>query len=212
MQQRCHHASASARSPSWPSMPRPRLQRAATARREKVQLRIREQSWVLSRRIQFSSKISVKNRSLTRRSAWLAGSRSKLEGSVGSWRWLTWRRARSARPAKNAGILLSNAQSEAKRPRCWIICRTVSSLWVSADTAEGITHLCSSPSSPERLKSWSKISSHTIWCAAVRGLSRILQCGPEIPFRCRKGNWGVYCPARSKMELSRSGSLSPFRL
>ena len=47
MQQRCHHASASARSPSWPPMPRPRLQRAATARREKVQLRIREQSFYL---------------------------------------------------------------------------------------------------------------------------------------------------------------------
>jgi hypothetical protein len=45
MQQRCHHASASARSPSWPPMPRPRLQRAATARREKVQLLIREQSF-----------------------------------------------------------------------------------------------------------------------------------------------------------------------
>jgi hypothetical protein len=45
MQQRCHHASASARSPSWPTMPRPRLQRVATARREKVQLRIREQSF-----------------------------------------------------------------------------------------------------------------------------------------------------------------------
>jgi hypothetical protein len=45
MQQRCHHASASARSPSWPPMPRPRLQRAATARREKIQLRIREQSF-----------------------------------------------------------------------------------------------------------------------------------------------------------------------
>jgi len=43
MQQRCHHASTSARSPSWPPIPRPRLQRAATARREKVQLRIREQ-------------------------------------------------------------------------------------------------------------------------------------------------------------------------
>jgi hypothetical protein len=40
MQQRCHHTSASARSPSWPPMPRPRLQRAATARREKVQLPI----------------------------------------------------------------------------------------------------------------------------------------------------------------------------
>ena len=43
MQQRCHHASASAPSPSWPPMPRSRLQRAATARREKVQLCIREQ-------------------------------------------------------------------------------------------------------------------------------------------------------------------------
>jgi len=38
-----HHASASARSPSWPPMPRPRLQRAATAQREKVQISIREQ-------------------------------------------------------------------------------------------------------------------------------------------------------------------------
>jgi hypothetical protein len=46
MQQRCHHVSASARSPSWPPMPRPRLQRAATARREKVQLSIREQSFL----------------------------------------------------------------------------------------------------------------------------------------------------------------------
>ena len=45
MQQRCHHTSASDRSPSWPPMPRPRLQWAATARREKVQLRIREQSF-----------------------------------------------------------------------------------------------------------------------------------------------------------------------
>jgi hypothetical protein len=44
MQQRCHHASASARSPSWLSMPRPRLQRAATARREKVQFPMREQN------------------------------------------------------------------------------------------------------------------------------------------------------------------------
>jgi hypothetical protein len=32
MQQRCHHASSSARSPSWLHIPRPRLQRAATAR------------------------------------------------------------------------------------------------------------------------------------------------------------------------------------
>jgi hypothetical protein len=38
MQQRCHHASASARSPSWPPMPRPCLQRAAIARQEKFQL------------------------------------------------------------------------------------------------------------------------------------------------------------------------------
>jgi len=45
MQQRCHHTSASARSPSWQPMPRPRLQWAATVRREKVQLRIREQSF-----------------------------------------------------------------------------------------------------------------------------------------------------------------------
>ncbi len=51
MQQRCHHASASARSPSWPPMPRPRLQRAATARREKVQLHIREQSFPVSARV-----------------------------------------------------------------------------------------------------------------------------------------------------------------
>jgi len=41
MHQRCHHASVSARKPSWPPMPRLRLQRAATARRElKVQLPI----------------------------------------------------------------------------------------------------------------------------------------------------------------------------
>jgi hypothetical protein len=46
MQQRCYHASASARSPSWPPMPRPRLQRAATALREKVQLPIREQNFL----------------------------------------------------------------------------------------------------------------------------------------------------------------------
>jgi hypothetical protein len=44
MQQRCQHASASAQSPSWPPMPRPHLQRAATARREKVQLPIAEQN------------------------------------------------------------------------------------------------------------------------------------------------------------------------
>jgi len=47
MQQRRHHASASAPSPSWPPMPRSRLQRAATARREKVQLCIREQSFFI---------------------------------------------------------------------------------------------------------------------------------------------------------------------
>jgi hypothetical protein len=44
MQQRCHHASESARSPPFPPMPRPRLQRAATVLREKVQLPIREQN------------------------------------------------------------------------------------------------------------------------------------------------------------------------
>jgi hypothetical protein len=44
MQQRCHHASASARSPSSPPMPRPRLQRAATARQEKFQLPIAAQN------------------------------------------------------------------------------------------------------------------------------------------------------------------------
>jgi len=38
MQQRCHHTSVSARSPSWPTMPRPRLHRAATALREKAQV------------------------------------------------------------------------------------------------------------------------------------------------------------------------------
>ena len=35
---------------------------------------------------------------------------------------------------------------------------------VSAETAEGITHLCSSPSSPERLKSWRGISCHIMLC------------------------------------------------
>ena len=45
MQERCHHTSASDRIPSWPPMPPTSLQRAATVRREKVQLRIREQSF-----------------------------------------------------------------------------------------------------------------------------------------------------------------------
>jgi len=36
LQQRCHHASASARSPSWPPIPCPRLQRAATDRQQKI--------------------------------------------------------------------------------------------------------------------------------------------------------------------------------
>jgi hypothetical protein len=45
MQQRCHHASASARSPSSQTMPRPRLQRAATARQEKFQPPIAEQNF-----------------------------------------------------------------------------------------------------------------------------------------------------------------------
>ena len=41
MQQRCHHASAPARIPSWPPMPRPRPQRAAAVRPERIQPRIR---------------------------------------------------------------------------------------------------------------------------------------------------------------------------
>jgi hypothetical protein len=40
LQQRCHRTSASARSPSWPPMFRPRLQRAPTVRTEKIQLPI----------------------------------------------------------------------------------------------------------------------------------------------------------------------------
>ena len=55
MQQRCHNASASAPSPSWPPMPRSRRQRTATARREKVQLCIREQSFYCSSETEFSS-------------------------------------------------------------------------------------------------------------------------------------------------------------
>jgi hypothetical protein len=52
MQQRCHHASPSARSPSSPTMPRARLQRAATARQEKFQLPIAAQNFrpVISKR------------------------------------------------------------------------------------------------------------------------------------------------------------------
>ena len=61
MQQRCHHASASARSPSWPPMPRPRLQRAATARREKVQLRIREQSFFSKSRVLYRKHLLSSN-------------------------------------------------------------------------------------------------------------------------------------------------------
>jgi hypothetical protein len=49
MQQRCHHASASARSPSSPTMPRPLLQRAATARQEKFQVPIAEQNFLILR-------------------------------------------------------------------------------------------------------------------------------------------------------------------
>jgi hypothetical protein len=45
MQQRCHHTSVLARSPFWPTMPRPRLQRAATARPEKIQPPIVEQNF-----------------------------------------------------------------------------------------------------------------------------------------------------------------------
>ena len=49
MQQRCHHASASARSPSSPPMSRPLLHQTATARQEKFQLPIAEQNFFLSR-------------------------------------------------------------------------------------------------------------------------------------------------------------------
>ena len=45
LQQRCHRTSASARSPSWPPMPRPRLQRSATDRPEKIQLPSAEQNF-----------------------------------------------------------------------------------------------------------------------------------------------------------------------
>jgi hypothetical protein len=41
MQQRCHHASASARIPSWPPMPRPRLQRAATSGQRRLRSPLR---------------------------------------------------------------------------------------------------------------------------------------------------------------------------
>ncbi len=44
-QQRCHHASSSARSPSCQPMPRPCLQRVATVRPEKTQLPIEEQNF-----------------------------------------------------------------------------------------------------------------------------------------------------------------------
>jgi hypothetical protein len=44
-QQRCHRTSALARSPSWPTMPSPRLQRAATVRQEKIQLPIAGQNF-----------------------------------------------------------------------------------------------------------------------------------------------------------------------
>jgi len=44
-QRRCHRTSASAWSPSWPPMPRPHLQRAATVRQKKIQLPIAEQNF-----------------------------------------------------------------------------------------------------------------------------------------------------------------------
>jgi hypothetical protein len=50
LQQRCHSTSASAPSPSWPTMPRPSLKWAATARQEKIQLPIEEQNFSVSKR------------------------------------------------------------------------------------------------------------------------------------------------------------------
>jgi hypothetical protein len=47
LQQRCHRTSASARSPSWPPMPGPHLQRAATVRPERIQLPIVEQNFLI---------------------------------------------------------------------------------------------------------------------------------------------------------------------
>ena len=57
----------------------------------------------------------------------------------------------------------------------WSICRTVSSLCCSAESAEGIAHFCSFPSSPEWPRSWRRISRHIMWCATMRGFSRTLQ-------------------------------------
>ena len=103
-------------------------------------------------------------------------SRIRPEGSSGSLRcWLTYAEAHSARLVKKAETAFSSTASEVKNPRWWRSWRIVSSLLVSVETAEGTTHLCSSPSSPERLRSWSKISLQIIWCAAIRGFSRALQ-------------------------------------
>jgi hypothetical protein len=44
LQQRCHRTSASARSPSWPPTPGPRLQRAATIWPERTQLSVLRES------------------------------------------------------------------------------------------------------------------------------------------------------------------------
>jgi hypothetical protein len=46
MQQRCRHASASARSPSWQPMPRPRLQRAATTGQRRLSSPLRNRIFI----------------------------------------------------------------------------------------------------------------------------------------------------------------------
>jgi hypothetical protein len=55
LQQRCHSTSTSAQSPSWQPMPSPCLQRAATARQEKIQVPIAEQNFPSEHSFTFSS-------------------------------------------------------------------------------------------------------------------------------------------------------------
>jgi hypothetical protein len=59
LQQRCHLTSVLARSPSWPSMPSPRLQRAATAQPEKIQLPIDEQIFRLGHNLLHSDSTTL---------------------------------------------------------------------------------------------------------------------------------------------------------